>query len=153
MTKTATDKLYVNLSASQTRKRLRGHGFGVKKVEAAGRNQAVIIHTATGGHLRELQSLFANVVSSVSREEMDTPVENLRNLGPTSADWLREINVHTRADLERIGPVLAYRLVKQRQPSTSLNLLWAMAGALRDRVWQELSDEEKATLRREVEAD
>jgi hypothetical protein len=47
MTKTATDKLYVNLSASQTRKRLKGHGFGVRNVEAAGRNQAVIVHTAT----------------------------------------------------------------------------------------------------------
>jgi hypothetical protein len=55
---------------------------------------------------------------SSSREELDIPVENLRNLGPTSATWLREINVHTRADLDRLGPVLAYRLVKQRQPNT-----------------------------------
>jgi hypothetical protein len=107
MTKTATDKLYVNLSASQTRKRLKGHGFGVKKVEAAGRNQAVIVHTATGGHLQQLRSLFSDVMPSASREALDTPVENLRNLGSTSATWLREINVHTRADLERIGPVLA----------------------------------------------
>jgi hypothetical protein len=62
MTKAETDKLYVNLSASQTRKRLKGHGFGVKHVEAAGRNQAVIIHTATGAHRRELESLFAGVL-------------------------------------------------------------------------------------------
>lgn len=66
MTKTATDKLYVNLSASQTRKRLKGHGFGVKKVEAAGRNQAVIVHTATGGHLQQLKSLFAGVLHQTS---------------------------------------------------------------------------------------
>jgi DNA transformation protein len=151
MSKTTTDKLYVNLSASQTRKRLKGRGFGVKKVEAAGRNQAVIVHTATRGHLQELKSLFADAMPSSSRDELDIPVENLRNLGPTSAHWLREINVHTRADLERIGPVLAYRLVKQRQPDTSLTLLWAMTAALTDQDWRKLSDEVKAKLRAEVE--
>lgn len=71
MTKTATDKLYVNLSASQTRKRLKGHGFGVKKVEAAGRNQAVVVHTATGGHLQQLKSLFAGVLQPPSSTEQE----------------------------------------------------------------------------------
>ncbi len=69
MTKTNTDKLYVNLSASQVRKRLKGHGFGVRKVESAGRKQAVIIHTATGQHLRELEALLADVMPSTSKEE------------------------------------------------------------------------------------
>lgn len=150
MTKATTDKLYVNLSASQTRKRLKGRGFGVKKVEAADRNQAVIVHTATGGHLQELKSLFADVVSSASQAELDIPVANLRNIGPSSAALLREIGVHTRADLERLGPVLAYRLVKQRQPPTSLNLLWAMAAGLADRDWRELTDEKKEKLLSQV---
>ncbi len=68
MTKTKTDQLYVNLSASQVRKRLKGHGFGVRKVESAGRKQAVIIHTATGQHLRELEALLADVMPSTSKE-------------------------------------------------------------------------------------
>ncbi len=88
---------------------------------------------------------------SASQEELGTPIENLRNLGHTSAAWLREIGVHTRSGLERLGPVLAYRLVKQRQPGASLNFLWAMAAALTDRDWRELSHEEKAKLRREAE--
>lgn len=71
MTKPATDKLYVNLSASQTRKRLKRHGFGVKKVEAAGRNQSVIAHTATGGHLRELELLFADVKPSADETQAE----------------------------------------------------------------------------------
>lgn len=151
MTKTPTDKLYVNLSASQARKRLKGHGFGVRKVEAADRNQSVVIHTATGGHLEQLKSLFADVVTSASRADLDIPVENLKNLGPTSTAWLREIGVQTRTDLERLGPAVAYRLVKQRQPRASLNLLWAMAAALKDKDWRELTDDTKAALRREVE--
>ena len=58
------DRLYVNLGASQTRRRLHGHGFGVKKVQTVGRNQAVIIHTATGQHRDELHALFSDVISS-----------------------------------------------------------------------------------------
>jgi hypothetical protein len=64
MTSTTTYTLSVNLSASQTRKRLKGHGFGVRKVEAADRNQAIIVHTATGQHLRDLEAFFADVMPS-----------------------------------------------------------------------------------------
>jgi DNA transformation protein and related proteins len=60
------DRLYVNLGASQTRRRLLGHGFGMKKVQTVGRNQAVIIHTATGRHRDELHALFSDVISSES---------------------------------------------------------------------------------------
>ena len=56
------DRLYVNLGPSQAKRRLSGHGFGVKKVQSAGRNRAVIIHTATGEHLRQLERLFADVM-------------------------------------------------------------------------------------------
>ena len=76
MTSAETNKLFVNLSASQARKRLKGHGFGVKRVEAAGRNQSVIVHTATGGHLRGLESLFSDVLPSAKEEVSDIPFEN-----------------------------------------------------------------------------
>lgn len=65
------EKLRVNLSASQTRRRLQGLGYGVRKVQAAGRNEAIIIHTATGDHLRELQSIFRDVLAA----EMAPPAE------------------------------------------------------------------------------
>lgn len=73
MTRAQTERLYVNLSASQARKRLKGHGFGVRRVEATGDHQSVIIHTATGGHLRKLESLFFDVLSPPPpREPLDT---------------------------------------------------------------------------------
>lgn len=55
------DKLFVNVGASQARRRLKGFGHGVRKVQSAGRNKAVIIHTATLRHLAELEALFADV--------------------------------------------------------------------------------------------
>ncbi len=57
-----TYRLLVNLGASQTRKRLKGHGLGVKRVETAGNGQAVILHTATGRHLDELRALLFDVL-------------------------------------------------------------------------------------------
>ncbi len=126
------DKLYVNLSTLQARRRLKGFGHGVRKVQIAGRNQALVIHTATGRHLEELEAKFADVGCSDNENGLGEPIESLRNLGPASAAWLREIGIQTKADLERLGPVLAYRLVKQWQTNTSLKFLWAMAGALAD---------------------
>lgn len=55
-------RLHVKLGASQVRKRLKGHGFGVRRVETAGKGRAVIIHTATGQHERELKALFRDVL-------------------------------------------------------------------------------------------
>ena len=55
------DKLYVNLSAAETKKRLKGFGHGVRKIHSAGKKRAVIIHTAVGQHLDELKSIFQDV--------------------------------------------------------------------------------------------
>ena len=144
-------RLFVNLSPSQARRRLKGFGHGVRKVQSAGRNQAVIIHTATGQHLSELEAMFADVVFLASEGDLSEPIENLRNLGPTSAPWLREVGITTIAKLERLGPVDAFRLVKQRQPKASLNLLWALAAGLKGKDWRELTDATKKRLRKEVE--
>lgn len=57
-------RFYVALGASKVRRRLKGHGFGVRKVYSDGKDRAVIIHTATGDHLRRLEDLFADVPAS-----------------------------------------------------------------------------------------
>ena len=151
MARPVADKLFVNLSASQVRKRLKGFGLGVKRIEASGRNQAVIVHTATGDHLETLKTRFRDVTQSISQWDLDVPIENLRNLGATSARWLREIGVGNKSDLQRMGPVLAYRLVRQRQPRASVNLLWAMAAGLNEEDWRDLTNATKAKLRAEVD--
>jgi DNA transformation protein len=144
-------KLYVNLGPSQAKRRLKGFGHGVRKVQSAGRNQSVIIHTATGRHLAELEAKFADVGFSSTESELFEPIENLRNLGPTSAAWLREVGITTITELSRLGPVVAYRLVREKQPKAGLNLLWGMAAGLLDANWREMTDAEKDRLQREVE--
>ncbi len=61
---TNTNHLHVHLGALQVRRRLKGHGFGVKRVETGGKKRAVIIHTATGSHLRQLEALFQDVIEA-----------------------------------------------------------------------------------------
>lgn len=76
----------------------------------------------------------------------------LRNIGPKSLSWLHEIGIHTREDLDAVGAVMAYRIIRHHHPEASLNLLWALVGALTDRHWNALPPEEKARLRAEAAA-
>jgi hypothetical protein len=148
------DRLYVRLSASQARKRLKGLGYGVRKVESAGRNRALIIHTATGEHKRELMQLLADVMPRDEVAAGDSAptmsIDELPNLGPVTTAWLRDVGIDSRADLERFGPALSYWLIKQRQPKATLNLLWALSGALTGIDGREITDETKRRLRQEV---
>jgi DNA transformation protein len=75
------------------------------------------------------------------------PVERLRNLGPKSSAWLRSVGIETRADLERVGAVAAYKQVAAAGFETSLNLLYALEGALLDLRWDRLSAAIKENLR------
>ena len=77
-------------------------------------------------------------------------LESMRNLGPVSAVWLRQAGVSTKAELKRLGPVVAFQMVKQRQPKASLNLLWALAAALADKDWLELTAGERLHLHDEL---
>ena len=69
MTDIKGDRLHVRLSASGVRRRLKGLGYGVRKIQSAGRNEAIIIHTATGQHLRELVALLQDVIVAPPEQE------------------------------------------------------------------------------------
>jgi DNA transformation protein and related proteins len=140
-------KLFVNVGASQARRRLKSFGHGVRKINSAGRNKAVIIHTATGKNLRALEEKFADVGFADREAALDESIANLRNLGPMTVAWLHEAGIHTVGDLRKFGAAAAYLRVKQRQPKASLNLLWALAAGLQDCDWRELTEEEKDRLR------
>lgn len=74
-------------------------------------------------------------------------MSELRNIGPVSVKWLAEIGVESLEDLERVGPVEAYRRVSASQPGkASLNLLWALQGAVMDLHWTDVPDEIKQEL-------
>jgi hypothetical protein len=77
---------------------------------------------------------------------MPPPVAKIRNVGPKSAAWLRQIGIRTEEDLRKLGAVEAYRRVKVAGFKPTLNLLYSMAGAEDDCHWTALSEERKAAL-------
>ena len=76
----------------------------------------------------------------------------IRNVGPKSAAWLRQVGVRTQDDLVRLGPVDAFMKVKRAGFRPSLNLLYALAGAIEDCHWADLPDERKSALVQAVES-
>ena len=71
----------------------------------------------------------------------------MRNIGPKSRAWLAEIDIHDIEDLRALGAVETYARLRFRfGRSISRNMLHAMAAALADIDWRELSPEHKAEL-------
>ena len=74
------------------------------------------------------------------------PVESLANLGPKSAAFLQAAGIRTRKDLASLGAVEAYARVKRVEPKASLNLLWALEGALTGEHWRTVAKEHRTSL-------
>jgi len=75
-----------------------------------------------------------------------------KNIGPVSEEWLRAVGIHTKRDLEKIGSIAAYRIIKLHGFNTSLNLLYALEGAIRDLHWTALPETTKAKLKKAAQA-
>ena len=76
----------------------------------------------------------------------------MRNIGPKSAAWLRQVGLRTREEIASAGPVDAFLRVKRAGFRPSLNLLYALEGALLDCHWQEVPTPRREQLVAEYEA-
>ena len=79
-------------------------------------------------------------------DDMSARDIKIRNVGPKSAAWLRQVGVRSVEDLARVGPVEAFLKIKRAGFLPSLNLLYSMAGALADCHWADLPDGRKQEL-------
>ncbi|WP_043798126.1 TfoX/Sxy family protein [Arenimonas composti] len=70
----------------------------------------------------------------------------LRNIGPKSAAWLRQTGIRTHEDLVAAGSLAAYVRVKRAGFKPSLNLLYALEGAIMGCHWQEIPEERRNAL-------
>jgi DNA transformation protein len=79
--------------------------------------------------------------------------DRLKNVGPKSAAWLRQVGVRTQEDLQALGAVAAFIKVKRAGFKPSLNLLYALEGALLGCHWQQVPEERRGELLLEVDAE
>lgn len=70
----------------------------------------------------------------------------MRNIGPKSAAWLRQVGLRSFEDLQRVGSVEAFTKIKRAGFKPSLNLLYALEGALLDCHWQQLPETRRSEL-------
>ncbi len=76
----------------------------------------------------------------------------LQNLGPKSRAMLAAAGISSPEQLRQLGSVRAYLLVKVTGANASLNLLWALEGALTGLSWQEVAREHRLSLLLALEA-
>lgn len=73
-------------------------------------------------------------------------IRDLSNLGPKSQQMLQRAGVDSLEQLRTLGSVRAYVLVKKNGGNPSLNLLWALEGALTGLRWQEVARDHRTSL-------
>ena len=77
----------------------------------------------------------------------------LRNIGPKSMAWLRQTGVRSLVDLQAVGALAAFVRIKRAGFKPSLNLLYALEGAILGCHWQEIPDTRRAELVQAAEAE
>jgi len=101
----------------------------------------------TQGFGQELRDDSHGASRSADTSAWMSALSSLNGLGPKSEAMLLAVGIQTREDLERVGPLQAYILVRdQSEFKPSLNLLYAMIGALENKHWADIAKEERLSL-------
>jgi len=82
-----------------------------------------------------------------------TRLRGLANIGPTIADRLEQVGVKTVADLRRVTPAGAYKLVRTNNPDKTTPVcyyLYSLQGALDGVHWNDLPKAVKDELLAQV---
>jgi hypothetical protein len=85
----------------------------------------------------------SKVRARIAAGKLRLRIRDLRNLGARSETMLDQIGVRTPEELRRRGPVRTFYELKCAGVTSSLNVLWALAGALEPwpegRHWREVA--------------
>lgn len=81
-----------------------------------------------------------------------TPVGELPNLGPASARMLSGVGIRCLDDLRKAGPIGAWLACRDAGLNASLNLVYAIEGALTGCPWNHLPEDRRQDLKSRVEA-
>lgn len=71
---------------------------------------------------------------------------SFRGLGPRSLAWLAEVGIDAPQQLAALDPFEVYSHVRARQPRASVNLLYALIGAIEDRDWRDVARVERNSI-------
>jgi len=81
------------------------------------------------------------------------PLAELKNIGRKIASLLNEAGIHSEQELRSVGPVEAYKKIRENHPDETLPLcyyLYSFEGALCDKHWDAIGEERKRELKEAV---
>jgi hypothetical protein len=85
----------------------------------------------------------SKVRARIAAGKLNLRIRDLRNLGVRSEQMLAQIGVHSATHLRRRGAVRTFFELKRAGITSSINMLWALAGALEPwpegQHWREVS--------------
>jgi DNA transformation protein and related proteins len=79
-------------------------------------------------------------------------LSKLKNIGQKSEQWLNAIGVHSLTDLRDMGAIDCCIILKAQGYPVSLNLAYAIEGALRDIHWTKIPADTKQSLKNALNA-
>jgi DNA transformation protein len=98
--------------------------------------------SSQGAHREIPRRVPYRPIRAARRAASRGPAQPRRSVGRK----LAEAGITSFAALRRLGAVAAWRRVRAHWPGASLNLLWALEGALTGRGWQEVARTERTRL-------
>lgn len=81
-----------------------------------------------------------------SNQAAKPAAEKIRNIGPKSAAWLRQVGIKSTEEIKSLGAFAAFLKVRRAGFKATLSLVYALAGAEDDCHWQALDVKRKAAL-------
>ncbi len=84
---------------------------------------------------------------------LSNSLKGAKNIGPTIEKRLNEIGVFSLADLAQMTPVKAYQNICKKHPDRTIPVcyyLYSFQGALLELHWDDLPDDLKTELRKQV---
>jgi len=90
---------------------------------------------------------MTRAIGKSNRSQSSAPApEKIRNIGPKSAAWLKQVGIKSSADIRAIGAFNVFLKVRKAGFKASLSLIYGLAGAEDDCDWRELPAERKQDL-------
>ncbi len=77
-------------------------------------------------------------------------LSKLKNIGEVSEKILNSIDVYTREDIEELGTVTIYFILKDHGHDVSMNMVYALQGAIMNLHWNDLPKKVKSDLIEQV---
>lgn len=75
----------------------------------------------------------------------------LKNIGEVSAKMLVQIDIHTKADIEKLGPATIYHILRAQGFNVNIMMVYALHGAIKNKHYLDITEKEKSILKSEVD--